>query len=176
MAVLSIEEQSRRAAQRARALEREKAKKQPPPTTCPHGQIIKNFYNTCNKCLEKMSKFRILKLANSEYNNSENSVESDQESESENEKQNEPIDTTSSQPSEKNESATDYKIVYSTGLMHCMDGNIGWKPAWYFRKHSSLTIKRIELRNKRADWTDRCMAEGLVPVPPALERGLLPPH
>ncbi|CAB0045232.1 unnamed protein product [Trichogramma brassicae] len=68
MAVLSIEEQSRRAAQRARALEREKAKKQPPPTTCPHGQIIKNFYNTCNKCLEKMSKFRILKLANSEYN------------------------------------------------------------------------------------------------------------
>ncbi|CAB0032493.1 unnamed protein product [Trichogramma brassicae] len=69
MAVLSIEEQSRRAAQRVRALEREKAKKQPPPTTCPHRQIIKKFYNTCNKCLEKISKFRIPKLANSEYNN-----------------------------------------------------------------------------------------------------------
>ncbi|CAB0034187.1 unnamed protein product, partial [Trichogramma brassicae] len=68
MAVLSKEEQSCRAAQRARALEREKAKKQPPPTTCPHGQIIKKFYNTCNKCLEKISKFRIPKLANSEYN------------------------------------------------------------------------------------------------------------
>ncbi|CAB0043184.1 unnamed protein product [Trichogramma brassicae] len=28
----------------------------------------------------------------------------------------------------------------------------------------------------RADWTDRCLAEGLVLVPPALERGLVPAH
>uniref|UniRef100_A0ABD2VYN1 Reverse transcriptase domain-containing protein n=1 Tax=Trichogramma kaykai TaxID=54128 RepID=A0ABD2VYN1_9HYME len=27
----------------------------------------------------------------------------------------------------------------------------------------------------RAEWTDRCLAEGLVLIPPALERGLLPP-
>uniref|UniRef100_A0ABD2W5Q6 Uncharacterized protein n=1 Tax=Trichogramma kaykai TaxID=54128 RepID=A0ABD2W5Q6_9HYME len=72
MAVLSVEEKSRRAAQRARALEREKTKKQSPPTTCPHGQIIKNLYNTCNKCLEKITKFRIPKLANSENNSKNN--------------------------------------------------------------------------------------------------------
>uniref|UniRef100_A0ABD2WHR5 Uncharacterized protein n=1 Tax=Trichogramma kaykai TaxID=54128 RepID=A0ABD2WHR5_9HYME len=57
---------------------------------------------------------------------SENSVESDQESESENEQQNEPIDATSAQPSEKSNSTTNNKIVYSKGLMHCMDGNIAY--------------------------------------------------
>uniref|UniRef100_A0ABD2W534 CCHC-type domain-containing protein n=1 Tax=Trichogramma kaykai TaxID=54128 RepID=A0ABD2W534_9HYME len=57
---------------------------------------------------------------------SENSVESDQESESENEQQNEPIDATSAQPSEKSYSTTNNKIVYSKGLMHCMDGNIAY--------------------------------------------------